>query len=68
MPTETWYFGLTRDGGYYHIVAVSQSQAKVIKEMQSFSGPTALATRDELEAVGISERQVSKWLDTQGCD
>ncbi|MAG36744.1 MAG: hypothetical protein CL878_10965 [Dehalococcoidia bacterium] len=62
MPGATWYFGLTREGGYYHIVAVSTSQAQVLREMRSFSGPTAVATRDELGGVGIGEREIAKWL------
>ena len=41
---KTWYFALTREGGYYHIVAASTSQAKVLRALRSFSGPTAVAT------------------------
>ena len=43
MPGETWYFALTREGGYYHIVAASTSQAEVLRALHSFSGPTAVA-------------------------
>ena len=41
MPGETWYFALTREGGYYQIVAASTSQAKALRALDSFSGPTA---------------------------
>ena len=62
MPGETWYFALTREGGYYHIVAASTSQAQALRALHSFSGPTAVATLDELGAVGISEREIAQWL------
>ncbi|MDE2993046.1 MAG: hypothetical protein OXU67_04105 [Chloroflexota bacterium] len=62
MPGETWYFALTREGGYYQIVAASTSQAKVLRALRSFSGPTAVATLDELAGVGITEREIAQWL------
>ena len=68
MPGETWYFALTREGGYYHIVAASTSQAKVLRALDSFSGPTAVATLDELAGVGIGEREIAQWLPSAADD
>ena len=62
MPGATWYFALTREGGYYQIVAASTSQAKALRALDSFSGPTAVATLDELAGVGITEREIAQWL------
>lgn len=68
MPDETWYFALTREGGYYHIVAASTSQAIVLRALRSFSGPTAVATLDELGAVGITDREIAQWLPSAAND
>ncbi len=59
---RAWYFGLLRDAESYRIVASGGNRSSVFRQLDGYSMPTMVVTREDLAGLGIGESEISRWL------